>query len=102
MTDRYASFAASGPGRALVKRLGLPNPPRLHRYRTTEPLTTGPVLLGGQGRLYTPLGKLIESMGVELRDPAARTADADPPPNAALVFDATSVTDSTRLRALYD
>ena len=33
MTDRYASFANSGPGRAVVKRLGLPDPPRLRRHQ---------------------------------------------------------------------
>ncbi|MFD0821575.1 short chain dehydrogenase, partial [Micromonospora zhanjiangensis] len=53
MTDRYASFANSGPGRALVKRLGLPDPPRLRRYRTGDPVTDGTVLLGAApgGRL---------------------------------------------------
>jgi 3-oxoacyl-[acyl-carrier protein] reductase len=104
MGDRYASFATSGLGRGLVRRLGLPDPPRLARYRAGEPLVPGPVLLGGQGRLTTPLAKVLESVGVEQRDPAARTGGSDPvpPPNAALVFDATAITDSTRLRALYD
>lgn len=104
MGDTYASFASSGVGRTLVKRLGLPDPPRLSRYRPGEPLVPGPVLLGGQGRLGTPLAKLLESIGVEQRDPAARAAGPDPvpPPNAALVFDATGIGDSGRLRALYD
>lgn len=46
MGDRYASFANSGVGRNVVKRLGLPDPPRLRRYRPGAPLTDGPVLLG--------------------------------------------------------
>ena len=102
--DRYASFAASGAGRLLVKRLGLPDPPRLRRYRPGDPLTPGPVLVGGDGRLVAPVTKLLDDLGVELRDPAARGAgpEAAPPQNAALVFDATGITDSTRLRALYD
>ena len=32
MADRYASFANSPGGRAIVKRLGLPSPARLRRY----------------------------------------------------------------------
>lgn len=104
MGDRYMGFATSGPGSAIVKRLGLPNPPRLHRYQPGEPLLPGPVLLGGTGRLGAALGKVLESIGAEVRDPAAVSAgsDAAPPPNAALVFDATGIADSTGLRALYD
>ncbi|HEX6499859.1 MAG TPA: 3-oxoacyl-ACP reductase [Micromonosporaceae bacterium] len=100
MSDRYTSFANSGLGRALVKRLGLPQPTRLRRYRPGDPILAGPVLLGGTGRLVTPIGKIIGSLGGELRAPVD---DAEPQPgNAALVFDATSVTDSTQLRGLYD
>ncbi|GAA5177162.1 3-oxoacyl-ACP reductase [Rugosimonospora acidiphila] len=102
MSDRYASFAASGPGRALVKRLGLPQPPRLRRYRAGDPLLPGPVLIGGNGRLGGAIGKLLDSMAVEVRDPGE---PADPNRialNAALVFDATGITRSAGLRALYD
>jgi 3-oxoacyl-[acyl-carrier protein] reductase len=104
MSDRYASFASSGLGRTLIKRLGLPDPPRLARYRPGHPLVPGPVLMGGSGRLANPLTKVLESVGVEQRDPAARTTGPDPvpPPNAVLLFDATAITDSTKLRALYD
>jgi 3-oxoacyl-[acyl-carrier protein] reductase len=108
MIDRYATFANSGPGQALVKRLGLPNPPRLHRYRPGDPLVAGPVLLDGAagGRLTEVVGKLLDDAGVERRDPAAEGGplggDPTPPPNAALIFDATGIADSTRLRALYD
>ncbi|MEV6709537.1 short chain dehydrogenase, partial [Micromonospora wenchangensis] len=45
MTDRYASFVQSGAGRALVKRLGLPDPPRLRRHTPGHPLLPGPVRL---------------------------------------------------------
>ncbi len=102
MSDRYASFAASGPGHALVKRLGLPDPPRLRRYRPGDPLVSGPVLLGGRGRVATAVGKLLEAAGVELRDPETTTTDGTPAPNAALVFDATGITDPAGLRGLYD
>ncbi|MFB9234825.1 3-oxoacyl-ACP reductase [Plantactinospora siamensis] len=108
MTDRYASFANSGPGRTLVKRLGLPDPPRLRRHRPGDPLLPGPALLGAApgGRLRDQVAKILTAAGVELREPAAATdATADgrsAERYGALIFDATGITDSTGLRALYD
>ncbi|MEV1143430.1 3-oxoacyl-ACP reductase [Micromonospora sp. NPDC049799] len=102
MTDRYASFVQSGAGRALVRRLGLPDPPRLRRHTPGDPLLTGPVLLGAatDGRLAEPVGKILTAAGVELRDPAA---DGDAEARfGALVYDATGITDSAQLRQLYD
>jgi 3-oxoacyl-[acyl-carrier protein] reductase len=96
MGDRYANFANSGVGRGVVKRLGLPDPPRLRRYRPADPLTDGPVLVGAAdgGRLAEPVRKMLEAAGVEIADDDARFG--------ALVFDATGITESTGLRALYD
>ena len=95
MTDRYANFAHSGLGRFMVKRLGLPDPPRLHRYRPGDPVVGGTVLLGGTGRLLEPVRKLLQNLGA-----------GEPPPDdarlAGIVFDATGIADSTGLRALYD
>ncbi|MEU8296018.1 3-oxoacyl-ACP reductase [Micromonospora sp. NPDC048909] len=101
MTDRYASFVQSGAGRTLVKRLGLPDPPRLRRHRPGDPILPGPALLGAAtgGRLAEPVGKLLTAAGVELRDPAGVEPDAR---FGALVYDATGITDSTGLRQLYD
>ncbi|TDC32655.1 3-oxoacyl-ACP reductase [Micromonospora sp. KC213] len=101
MTDRYASFVQSGAGRTLVKRLGLPDPPRLRRHHPGDPLLPGPVLLGaaGGGRLAEPVGTVLAAAGVELRDPATVDAEAR---FGALVYDATGVADSTQLRQLYD
>ncbi|MFC4149090.1 3-oxoacyl-ACP reductase [Micromonospora mangrovi] len=102
MSDRYASFVQTGAGRALVKRLGLPDPPRLRRHTPGDPLVPGPVLLGAAegSRLTEQVTKLLTFAGVELRDPVAAT-DA-PARYAALVYDATGITDSTELRQLYD
>ncbi|MEU6203443.1 3-oxoacyl-ACP reductase [Micromonospora musae] len=99
MTDRYASFVQSAAGRALVKRIGLPDPPRLRRHRPGDPLLPGPVLLGAaaDGRLADPVGELLAAAGVKLREPAAAAARF-----GALVYDATGITDSTGLRQLYD
>jgi 3-oxoacyl-[acyl-carrier protein] reductase len=102
MNDRYAGFAGSGLGRALTRRLGLPQPVPLRRYQAGEPLVPGPVLVGGEGRLRGTVGEVLDKLSVELRDPATLGADGTPPANAALVFDATGVADSGGLRALYD
>jgi 3-oxoacyl-[acyl-carrier protein] reductase len=99
MADRYANFANSGLGRTVVKRLGLPDPPRLRRFTAGDPLVTGPVLLGAapDGRLAEPLRKLLEAAGAEVTD---HTPDGVRV--SALVFDATGIGDSGQLRALYD
>jgi 3-oxoacyl-[acyl-carrier protein] reductase len=97
MSDRYASFARSRPGRFMIKRLGLPDPPRLHRHRAGDPAIAGPVLLGGSGRLAEPIGKLLQSLGADLK------ADLKPDGKCgAIVFDATAVAESEQLRSLYD
>ncbi|GIF01393.1 3-oxoacyl-ACP reductase [Paractinoplanes rishiriensis] len=94
MGDRYANFANSGVGRGVVKRLGLPDPPRLRRYRPGDPLTDGPVLVGETpgGRLADPVRKLLAAAGA--------TSDGDR--YAGLILDATGINDSTGLRQLYD
>lgn len=107
MSDRYASFVQSGPGRAVAKRLGLPDPPRLRRHRPGDPLVTGPVVLDSapDGRLAGPVGTLLTAAGVELRDGEPGVPDPTtgrPPLNAALIYDASGITDSTGLRRLYD
>lgn len=100
MGDRYASFANSGPGRALVKRLGLPRPPQLRRYRPGDPLVAGPVLLGGAdgGRFGDTLTTILDTAGAVVR-PAGGEPDG---PAAAEVYDASGIADSDQLRALHD
>lgn len=104
MTDRYASFVQSAAGRALVKRLGLPDPPRLRRHHPGDPLLPGPALLGAAtgGRLAEPIARILTAAGVELAGPAANTAADSPQRYGALLFDATGITDSTDLHQLYD
>jgi 3-oxoacyl-[acyl-carrier protein] reductase len=98
MTDRYTSFANSGAGRAVVKRLGLPDPVPLRRYRPGDPLVTAPVLVGGDGRLAGPVRDLLAAAGVEtLAEPADSEARF-----SALVYDATALTSPQGLRGLYD
>jgi 3-oxoacyl-[acyl-carrier protein] reductase len=98
MGDRYTSFANSGAGRAIVGRLGLPQPVPLRRHRPGDPVAAGAVVAGGSGRMAEPVGRLLHDAGVEvlgIEDPADRQL-------AALVYDATGLTGSAALRGLYD
>jgi 3-oxoacyl-[acyl-carrier protein] reductase len=87
-----------------VKRLGLPNPPKLRRHQPGDPLVPGPVLYGAAagGRLGESVAKAMSAAAVELREPDAAHRGDRPPLNAALVFDATGISGPGRLRALYD
>ncbi|MBB6403075.1 3-oxoacyl-ACP reductase [Arthrobacter sp. AZCC_0090] len=49
MTDKYTLFVSHGFGKDLAKKLGLPQPAVLRRYKAGEPLVPGPVLLLGSG-----------------------------------------------------
>ena len=91
MTDRYANFAHSGAGKFVIRRLGLPDPPKLRRYDPDGPLVDGQVIVNGGGRLVEPVRKLLEKLGVAVEGPTA-----------ALVFDATAIVDTDGLRGLYD
>ncbi|BBH71398.1 3-oxoacyl-ACP reductase [Actinoplanes sp. OR16] len=99
MADRYANFANSGLGRTVVKRLGLPDPPRLRRFHPGDPLVTAPVLVGAApgGRLAEPIRKLLGDAGVPVTD-----SFSDGTKYGALVFDATGIADSSQLRILFD
>ncbi|TMK74281.1 MAG: 3-oxoacyl-ACP reductase [Actinobacteria bacterium] len=100
--DRYQALANSALGGAVVKRLGLPAPPRLDRHEPGMPVVTGPVVFGEArgGRLREAVHEVMRSIGARLVD--AKTAgDGDDRP-AALVFDATGIDSTQRLRALYD
>ncbi|GAA4418885.1 3-oxoacyl-ACP reductase [Actinokineospora soli] len=106
MTDRYQQFSTTGLGKALVKRLGLPNPTPLRRHRPGEPPLPGPALLGAApgGRLVEPVGTVLKSAGIEvLTDPPpVPGGDERGPSYGALVFDASGITSAEGLRALYD
>ncbi|WP_433825571.1 3-oxoacyl-ACP reductase [Actinoplanes sp. CA-015351] len=99
MADRYANFANSGLGRTVVKRLGLPDPPRLRRHQAGDPPADGPVLVGAapDGRLSEPIRKLLGDAGVQVAPSFTEGTRY-----AALIFDATGIADSSQLRALYD
>ncbi|OMH33028.1 3-oxoacyl-ACP reductase [Tersicoccus sp. Bi-70] len=49
MTDTYLTLVNAAPLAGVAKRLGLPRPVELRRYRPGAPLVDGPVLLVGSG-----------------------------------------------------
>jgi 3-oxoacyl-[acyl-carrier protein] reductase len=99
--DRYQALANSPLG-AVTKRLGLPAPPMLERHRPGQPVVSAPVLIGGArgGRLLEPLREVLSSIGahVETEPPSEGEGAA----LAALVFDASGIDESARLRSLYE
>jgi 3-oxoacyl-[acyl-carrier protein] reductase len=86
--DRYLRFANSAPGRAVARRLGLPQPAALRRYSEDRPDLDGPVLVGGDGRAAAAVRKIV---------PAA-VGDR----HRGLIFDGTAITDPAGLRAAYE
>jgi 3-oxoacyl-[acyl-carrier protein] reductase len=97
MTDRYQDFVSSSLGQLLVKNLGLPNPVKLDRYVAGSPLVDGTVVVGGAGRLVEHLPGVLETLGID-----STTTTESGARYKGLVFDATGLTDPTRLVALRD
>jgi 3-oxoacyl-[acyl-carrier protein] reductase len=99
--DRYQALTHSPLG-AVTKRLGLPTPPVLERHRPGQPVVSAPVLVGDArgGRLLEPLREVLSSIGAHVE--TERPSEAEHAELAALVFDATGIDESARLRALYD
>jgi 3-oxoacyl-[acyl-carrier protein] reductase len=100
VADRFLEFANARVGGAVVKRAGLPTPPRLKRYEPGQPLVEAPVLVGAGegGRMQEPVTALLRGLDVDVRHRAMSGAEK---PFAALVFDATGIA-TDELRALYD
>ncbi|WP_018684338.1 3-oxoacyl-ACP reductase [Actinokineospora enzanensis] len=92
--DRYQQFTTSGVGRVLVKRLGLPNPVPLRRYRPGEPVLTGPALVGG-GPLSEVVARVLAGAGIETCVEPVAT-------HGALVFDASDLSTVEDLGQLHD
>jgi 3-oxoacyl-[acyl-carrier protein] reductase len=103
MSDRYQRFANSGIGKRVARGVGLPTPVPLERYEPGQPVARGPVLLGAAhgGRLAEPARDVLRSVGAQvLSEPDGSRADGGG--LGAIVFDASGIDESRRLRALYD
>src|SRR4051794_4441744 len=97
MSDRYSSLIHTPVGQLLAKNLGLPNPVDLERYSEGDPVTSGTVVVGGQGRLREPLTSALDDLGVTFVDAPTEGARFK-----GLVFDATGLTSSDQLVELQE
>ncbi|WP_454041728.1 3-oxoacyl-ACP reductase [Cellulosimicrobium sp. Marseille-Q8652] len=75
MTDSYVKAVNSGFTKTLAKKLGLPRPAVLRRYRAGDPLTVGPVLvLGGTPGVHDDADRvataLLDAFGLDVRQNA--------------------------------
>lgn len=114
--DLYTQIVNSPPGGFIAKRVGLPQPTTLDRYRPGQPVVTGQVLIGAApgGRLAGAIASTLAGAQADVATtlaPELRTASADAGLDASvfnpeaggdrrfkgLVFDATGITDSTEL-----
>ncbi|RJQ68162.1 3-oxoacyl-ACP reductase [Pseudonocardiaceae bacterium YIM PH 21723] len=106
MSDQYTKFAQSGFGGFFVKRLGLPNPVPLRRYKAGQPVVDGTILFGSSegARLTDSVNAVFKSIGAEVATEYVRPASKEQPgaKHAALVFDATGIKDSTQLKQAYE
>jgi 3-oxoacyl-[acyl-carrier protein] reductase len=97
MADRYQQFTKTPLGKFVVPKLGLPSPATLRRYQPGQPALEGPALLGA-----APGGRLEKKVRDQLADAGIEVVTTSGERHAALVFDATGVTEPGRLREVYD
>ena len=121
MSDIYSQLVNNPIGEFVARNVGLPKPVELERYDADGPVIDGKVLLGAGagGRLSESLARELALAEADVDTPldepvrsAAAAGDLDagiwnpeaPPAGRlkALVFDATGIADSSRLRELWD
>src|SRR5947208_308681 len=118
MADRYQQLINTPIGKMVSKQVGLPAPVELERYEPGQPVIDGPVLLGAAAgtRLAGAITRVLRAVNAEAHTPMheeVRSAAADAGLDAgvfnpeaapadqsfkALVFDASGITSSDRLR----
>ncbi|MFA9446446.1 3-oxoacyl-ACP reductase [Egicoccus sp. AB-alg6-2] len=99
MPDRYQQLVTSPLGRQVADAFSLPVPEPLRRYEPGQSLIEGLALVGEAkgGRLLPAALGVLEAAEADVR----RTVDDSANPYGALVFDASGIDDSGRLRELY-
>jgi 3-oxoacyl-[acyl-carrier protein] reductase len=98
MADRYQQLVNTPIGRIVSKQVGLPQPITLERYEPGQPVISGPVLVGGDGRLTDATCGLLEDVGAEVFKGIPGADERF----KALVFDATGIVSSDQLRQAYE
>ena len=98
MTDRYQQLINTPVGKVVSKQIGLPSPVELARYEPGQAVITGPVLVGGTGRLTGPVADVLTILGAEVWAPDTGPTDLT---FRALVFDATQITCTEHLHEAF-
>ena len=85
-----------------LKIPGVPSPTQLRRYAPGQPLVDGSVLVGGApgGKLRDPICEILGRAGASVGESPSAVAD-EPSRWAAIIFDATGITDVAGLSALH-
>lgn len=97
MPDRYHQLVNTPVGTTLARQLGLPRPAPLRRHEPGAPLTPGPVLLVGDGRLAKPARAVLDAADVAVH------AEADAETRyGAVVVDASAASTPDELRIVHD
>jgi len=104
VSDWYRDFANSGFGSTITKQLGLPRPGQLRRYQPGDPLLPGPAVLGsaGEGRLRDTVAAVLRDAGVPVQSAVTADGASDGEKPAAVILDATGLTDPGDLAAAHD
>jgi 3-oxoacyl-[acyl-carrier protein] reductase len=98
MSDRYQQLVNTPVGKIVSKQIGLPTPVKLERYEPGQAVITGPVLLGGGGRLTSPTAELLTTLGAEVWAPETGPTDLT---FKALILDATGIDSTEKLHEAY-
>lgn len=99
MTDRYQDFTRTGLGKFLVKRVGLPAPEPLERWRPDAPLLDGTALLGARtadSDAIRVVQRVLETADVKI-DLSTDDVGSTETRYKALVFDSTAAASSAEL-----
>jgi 3-oxoacyl-[acyl-carrier protein] reductase len=98
MADRYQQLVNTPVGRLVSKQVGLPQPIKLERYEPGQPVISGPVLMGGGGRLTDAIDGVLEDIGAE----SFKGIPGAEETFKAIVFDATGIGSSEELHQAYE
>jgi len=67
MTDKYAQLVNQGLGRNVARKLGLPQPAVLRRYKPGQPLITGPIVVQGDSAAADKLAAELLAWDLDVR-----------------------------------
>lgn len=105
-TDRYAEFVRGPVGGFIAPKVGLPQPPKLERYKKGQPVVNGKAFIGAApgGRVGEALVTALKNSNVEFdfTEPGVAPEENEKGERyKALVFDATGIADSTQLEEVW-